>query len=110
VRTINKADDARPHAGMFQPLQLPSARPMTSSRSRPVSHGNSSSNTRPCDGCQETLSRWRVYSPRLACKAANTFSAVIGKSIIRTPTASATALAIVAATGVLLLSPMPLLW
>ena len=53
---------------------------------------------------------WRVYPPRLACKAANTFSAVSGKSITRTPTASHTALAMAAATGVLLLSPMPLLW
>lgn len=53
---------------------------------------------------------WRVYPPRLACKAANTFSAVSGKSITRTPTASHTALAMAAATGVLLLSPMPLPW
>ena len=56
------------------------------------------------------LPLWRVYPPRLACKAANTFSAVRGKSITRTPTASHTALAMAAATGVLLLSPMPLLW
>jgi hypothetical protein len=54
--------------------------------------------------------RWRGYPPRLACKAANTFSAVSGKSITRTPTASHTTLAMAAATGVLLLSPMPLLW
>jgi hypothetical protein len=42
---------------------------------------------------------WRVYPPRLACKAANTFSAVLGKSITRTPTASNTALAMTAAGG-----------
>ena len=62
-------------------------------------------------GGHRTVCRpWRVYPPRLACKAANTFSAVSGKSIIRTPTASHTAFAMAAATGVLLLSPMPLLW
>jgi hypothetical protein len=35
---------------------------------------------------------------------------VSGTSVIRTPTASNTAVAMVAATGVVLLSPMPLPW
>jgi hypothetical protein len=42
---------------------------------------------------------WSVYPLRLACNATNTFSAVSGKSVTRTPTASHTALAMAAATG-----------
>ena len=42
----------------------------------------------------------------LAFNAADTLSAVTGKSVMRTPTASNTALAMAPATGMLLLSPM----
>ncbi len=48
--------------------------------------------------------------PRCAFRAASTFSAVMGRSLIRTPTASATALATAAAVGQLVVSPMDLPW
>lgn len=52
----------------------------------------------------------QIYlDPPLARNAASTFSAVTGNSVIRTPTASNTALAMAPATGMLLLSPTPLL-
>jgi len=46
----------------------------------------------------------------LSARARYTFSAVIGRSLMRTPTASATALAIAGATGPMGFSPMPLEW
>ena len=45
-----------------------------------------------------------------ARSARSTFSAVIGRSVIRTPTASYTALAIAPAVGTFPLSPIALPW
>ncbi len=63
----------------------------------------------PARGSPRAVATCAAPYARLAWSAANTFSAVTGRSVMRTPTASSTALATAAAVGITAVSPMLML-